>query len=125
MNQIFIILWFWQGAATQTPEIQSNSASNLSFYLVIFVTAAVSFIFGVLLTSLYFISIRPKNDTKTEKIEMVSNSEQRTSIKQCPKCNSTYTDEDLSYCLRDGITLKVVGSMPIPHDPDKTAEFRN
>ena len=33
-------------------------------------------------------------------------------IKLCSNCNSTYTDEALSYCLRDGTLLKLVGKMP-------------
>lgn len=34
------------------------------------------------------------------------------SIKLCPKCSTTYTEQDLNYCLKDGSPLKVVGTMP-------------
>lgn len=39
-------------------------------------------------------------------------------IKRCPSCNSTYTDDALSYCLRDGTPLKLVGSMPVSSKPN-------
>lgn len=113
------VLWLWQSAATPTP--QPSRGSDLSFYLLIVLTAVFSFIFGILVTTIFFVSKRAikKSDSEaTQFINEIENS--RIPIKQCPKCNSTYTDEDLKFCLRDGITLKVVGSMPVPHDPDKT-----
>ena len=44
----------------------------------------------------------------------------RVDIKHCAQCESTYTDEELNYCLRDGTQLRVVGSMPRPADPEAT-----
>ena len=125
MIRFLVFLWFWQSAPTPTPTPSPEPVSNLSFYLLIAVTALLSFIFGVLITTVYFISTRPKI-SKTEITNQITEelTTQKVSIKQCPKCNSTYTDEDLKFCLRDGLTLKVVGTMPIPHDPDKTREFR-
>lgn len=118
-----IILWFWQSMATPTP--QPESASNVSVYVSIIVVAILSFVFGVLVTTVFFIATRRKVENESAVNEFKSEfGGQMAAIKQCPKCNSTYTDEDLKFCLRDGITLKIVGSMPIPHDPDKTTEFR-
>jgi hypothetical protein len=34
-------------------------------------------------------------------------------MKRCPKCNSTYTDESLSYCLADGTQLVDSGTEPM------------
>lgn len=34
-------------------------------------------------------------------------------MKRCPKCNSTYTDESLSYCLADGSQLVEAGAEPM------------
>lgn len=125
MIRLSVFLWFWQSPITPTPTPAVDPISNTSFYLLIIAIGVVSFIFGVLITTIYFISTRPRIH-KPEITEQIrgENTTQRVSIKQCPKCQSTYTDKDLNYCLRDGLTLKVVGDMPIPHDPDKTIEFK-
>ncbi len=99
--------------------------SNLSFSLLLIATAILSFVFGSLTTTIYFILTRPKVEKESAVNEFNREfGNHRASIKQCPKCNSTYTDEDLKYCLRDGLTLKIVGSLPLPPDRDKTEEFR-
>lgn len=33
-------------------------------------------------------------------------------MKQCPACRTTYTDDNLSYCLADGSTLTELGEQP-------------
>ncbi len=35
-------------------------------------------------------------------------------MKKCPKCNSTYTDQSLSYCLADGTQLVEISQQPPP-----------
>ncbi len=123
MRYLLIIYWLWQ-SAVKTPEPQLVSA-NYYFYLLLAGTALLSFIFGALVTAIYFVSVRPKNtDQKASNQSPNEPSRPRISIKQCPKCHSTYTDESLKYCLRDGLTLKSVGSMPVPLDPDQTTEFK-
>ncbi|MCA1557977.1 MAG: hypothetical protein LC731_05485, partial [Acidobacteria bacterium] len=37
-------------------------------------------------------------------------------MKRCPKCQSTYTDDLLSYCLQDGSTLAAI------NDPASSAD---
>ena len=126
MIGLSIILFFLQSAATATPTPTPipEPISNFPFYLSIVATAILSFIFGVLVTTIFFISKRAVGQQNTTTTQLISEIESpRIAIKQCPKCHSTYTDEDLKFCLRDGLTLKTVGSMPIPHDPDKTKEF--
>jgi hypothetical protein len=121
--QIFLtFLWLWQGVPITTSEPVSNS-----FWGAVLIALIVGFILGVLITALFFALKNSRTNTTTAKNEMplALETEPRISIKQCPKCHSTYTDEDLVYCLRDGLTLKIVGSMPIPVDPDKTREFRS
>lgn len=39
-------------------------------------------------------------------------------MKQCPKCQNTYTDETLKFCLADGTQL-----IDLPTDPGKTVEM--
>jgi hypothetical protein len=39
-------------------------------------------------------------------------------IRRCPKCNSTYTDESLLYCVSDGTELVAAGGQP--SDPNAT-----
>lgn len=42
-----------------------------------------------------------------------------TYVQRCPVCNSTYTDETLSYCVSDGTSLVRVNNLPA-HDPQAT-----
>lgn len=42
-----------------------------------------------------------------------------TFVQRCPVCNSTYTDETLSYCVSDGTSLVRVNNLPA-HDPQAT-----
>ena len=42
-------------------------------------------------------------------------------IRRCPKCNSTYTDESLLYCVSDGTALVAVGGQAA--DPNATIAY--
>lgn len=120
-----ILLWFWQSRATPTPSQYPEPEGN-SFYFLLVVVAVLSFFIGILVTAVFFLLTRPKVAKDLTQNELIHKPNQQTvPIKQCPQCNSTYTDEDLAYCLRDGLTLKTVGSMPIPHDPDKTLDLKS
>jgi flagellar basal body-associated protein FliL len=115
---------FWQGVPINTKP--TPDSSEFSSYFLILIASILSFIFGVLVTTIFFVS--KSAASKPRQVATQPNTESDNlliSIKQCPKCNSTYTDEDLTYCLRDGLTLKVVGKMPIPVDSDKTLKFKN
>jgi hypothetical protein len=120
MVGLSFFLWFWWAEAGEPEQI-----SNISFYLLIAVAALLSFIFGVLVTTIFFLSKRAADKPNLTVAQSSPEIESpRTPIKQCPKCNSTYTDEDLTYCLRDGLALKIVGSMPVPSDPEETKVFK-
>ncbi|HKQ51244.1 MAG TPA: hypothetical protein VJT74_02675 [Pyrinomonadaceae bacterium] len=42
-------------------------------------------------------------------------------IRRCPKCNSTYTDESLLYCVSDGTALVAAGGQAA--DPNATIAY--
>ena len=44
-------------------------------------------------------------------------------IRRCPKCNSTYTDESLLYCVSDGTALVAAGERAQPYDPNATVLY--
>lgn len=44
--------------------------------------------------------------------------------RRCPKCNSTFTDEALIYCVSDGTALVSVNT-PRAYDPKATMPYRN
>ena len=44
-------------------------------------------------------------------------------VQRCPACNSTYTDETLSYCVSDGEALVPVSDKSAPYDPSATALY--
>jgi hypothetical protein len=44
-------------------------------------------------------------------------------IRHCPKCNSTYTDESLLYCVSDGTALVAAGGKAQPTDPNATVLY--
>ena len=44
-------------------------------------------------------------------------------IRRCPKCDSTYTDESLLYCVSDGTTLVYIGNRPQAPDPNATVLY--
>lgn len=83
--------------------------------------AVLGFLAGCALTALFFLSKRGKgygNSAASSVSDIGSGI--RVSIKRCPRCDSTYTDEDMGYCLRDGTLLTVVGSMPRSDDGEET-----
>lgn len=44
--------------------------------------------------------------------------------RRCPVCNSTYTDESLSYCVSDGSALLPITDNSPTRDPDATVRYR-
>ncbi|MBD0326153.1 MAG: urate hydroxylase PuuD, partial [Pyrinomonadaceae bacterium] len=48
--------------------------------------------------------------------KMIAAAKKNSVIKQCPKCNRTYSDESLTYCLADGALLSA------PRDSQATAQ---
>ncbi len=95
--------------------------SNLASILIVVALVIGGFLAGVLVTILFFRIKRRKQVSDPTLLRPLVNTESnRVNIKHCSLCDSTYTDEELSYCLRDGTLLKIVGSMPAPPDPDET-----
>ena len=114
INLSFITLFiFWQAPARE-PEWTDFAGT-------IIMAAVLGFFGGSLLTAIFFLATRSEKSRNSFNNQPINNpNEKRIDIKHCPQCNSTYTDEDLSYCLRDGTLLKIVGTMPALKDPDET-----
>lgn len=105
--------------------LQAASPADLpvSAASVLIVVAAVvlGFLGGCLLTAIFFLAKRREKPASSFQNPATDNTDKRRiSIKHCSQCDSTYTDEEIGYCLRDGMLLKVVGTMPVPQDPDET-----
>lgn len=47
-----------------------------------------------------------------------------TQARRCPVCNSTYTDESLSYCVSDGSPLVPAANDAATRDPGATLLYR-
>lgn len=86
------------------------------------VGAIIGFIVGSLLTAILFLVARRPNETMlpTGNPSINPGRGKRVNIKHCSQCDSTYTDEEMGYCLRDGTLLNVVGTMPASIDPEET-----
>ena len=121
---LFIGLLFFQQAAYPLDKSQF-----ILEYTTLYTWLGFAFFSGLIvgiIIALVFSSLKPKNQNTTFENQTLKISEPQNtiqvgaSIKHCPKCNSTYTDEELNYCLRDGVLLKNVGFMPATEDPEKT-----
>ena len=105
---------FLQGS----PPISSNEP-DIGFMVFLIMTGAfVGFFAGLLVMAILNGRKARAGSVQTPYYEPVG--AKRINIMHCVQCDSTYTDEDLSYCLRDGTILKVVGTMPAPPDPEAT-----
>ncbi|HEY0426197.1 MAG TPA: hypothetical protein VGC76_00195 [Pyrinomonadaceae bacterium] len=75
--------------------------------LIIFV-----FIVVIILALAFFIFIRKKSappHTPGQNVTGAISPPAATSAKRCPRCQSTYTDPTLSFCLSDGTPLESSG----------------
>ena len=88
---------------------QSGSPSYQNDYSIfnapIILAFIVGFVLGVALTAILFLAITRNTSKASFGGGNLNSSEPETvlsgvAIKLCPGCNSTYTDEALSYCLR-------------------------
>ena len=113
----------------QRGDPQLDKSQFILEYTTLYTWLGFAFFGGLivgLIAAMLFFSLKPKNQNRAfENQALKTSAPQKTiqvgaSIKHCPKCNSTYTDEELNYCLRDGVLLKNVGFMPVQEDPEKT-----
>ena len=89
-------------------------------FLLVAAASIVSFIAGVLIT-VGFLREKARAESRKDLPGLPNfNGGMGVDIKHCSQCDSTYTNEDLNYCLRDGTPLRVVGTMPVPVDPEAT-----
>ena len=82
---------------------------NLIGGLEILICFGILFVVGIVLTIILISFFRKKNNAKpANKNTTAANIPRptRRSIKRCPTCQSTYTDESLNYCLSDGAILE-------------------
>src|SRR5689334_11086513 len=80
--------------------------------LLVAAVSVVSFIAGVLIT-LGFLREKARAEGRKANSGLPNFDDgTRVDIKHCSQCDSTYTNEELNYCLRDGTPLRVVGTMP-------------
>lgn len=105
---------FLQAASPAETPVSAASA------VIVAAAAAVGFLGGCLLTAIFLLAKRREKPTSSFENSIANADKGRINIKHCSQCDSTYTDAEIGYCLRDGMLLKVVGTMPVPLDPEKT-----